>query len=52
MFNKRLKERLEALEVVLDALISILTHKKVMSREEIQRQILETAAKDKNETRR
>lgn len=47
MFNRKLRERLEALEVVVDALIGVLTRKKTLSREDIQHQILETAARDK-----
>lgn len=49
MFNKRTKERVLTLEVVLDALIGVLTHKKVLSRGEIQRQIIETAGADAKE---
>ena len=47
MFNKRLKERIFAMEVVMDALISTLTRKKVITRDDIQKQILEQAKADK-----
>lgn len=47
MFNKHLKEKILTLEVVVDALIGVLTRKKIMSRAEIQAQIIETAGSDK-----
>jgi hypothetical protein len=47
MFNKQLKTKILTLEVVLDALIGVLIHKKVLSRDDIQRQILEQARDDR-----
>lgn len=44
---KRSKERLLSLEVVLDALIGALVRKEVLTREDIQRQILDVANEDK-----
>lgn len=46
MFNNRLKEKIHTLEVVVDALIGVLTRKNIMTRGEIQSQIIEQAATD------
>jgi hypothetical protein len=46
LFNKQLKDRIMAAEVVIDALIGVLVGKKLMSRDEIQRQILRSTTKE------
>lgn len=49
LLNRDLRDKVTTLEVVVDALIGVLTHKKVMTRTEIQRQIIEQAAADAKE---
>lgn len=51
LFNRDLREKVTTLEVVVDALIGVLTHKKLMTRTEIQRQIIEQAGADTEEAK-
>ena len=43
--RSKLKDRLETLEIVLDALIAVLAAGKVVSRDDIQRHIIEVSSK-------
>lgn len=45
------KDRLETLEIVIDALIGVLVKKQIISREDIQKHILVHAQLDKPETK-
>lgn len=51
MFNRKLKDKIHVLEVIVDALIGVLVTNRTLSREDIQKHIINTAAEDTAATR-